>query len=99
MPPTALERLSVSHLSEEALEEYVMGRSPAEDEIRIEEHFLCCDECCERLEKTFTFIEAFQNALLDLDEPVRENAERIRPRASKSRASSTRTLNALESKK
>jgi hypothetical protein len=34
------------------------------------------------LEKTFTFIEAFQNAFVDHDEPVRENAERIPPRAS-----------------
>jgi hypothetical protein len=86
MPPTALECISVPHLSEEVLEEYLMGRLPTENEIRIEEHFLCCDECCERLEMTFTFIEAFQNAFLDRDEPVRENAERLPPRASMGRA-------------
>jgi hypothetical protein len=80
MPPTAL-----SHLSEEILEEFLMGRLPPKDEIRMVEHVLCCDECCERLEKTFTFIEAFQNAFLDLDEPLRENAEKIPPRASMGR--------------
>jgi hypothetical protein len=82
MPPTALERIPVPHLSEEVLEEYLMDRLPAENEIRIEEHFLGCDECCERLEKTFAFIEAFQNVFLDRDEPLRESAERIPPRAS-----------------
>jgi CCR4-NOT transcriptional regulation complex NOT5 subunit len=79
MPSTAVERISVSqHLSEEALEECLMGRLPAEDELRIEEHVLWCHECCDRLEQTFTFIEAFQDAFLDLDEPVRsaENTER-----------------------
>jgi hypothetical protein len=85
MPPTALERIRDPHLSEEVLEEYLVGRLPAENEISIVEHVLCCDECCERLEKTFTFIEAFQNAFVDHDEPVRENAERIPPRASMGR--------------
>jgi anti-sigma factor RsiW len=90
MLSTALDRISVSHLSEEALEEYLMGRLPAEDEIRIDEHVDCCDECYDRLEGTFAFIEAFQNAFLDLDEPVRENAERIPPPASMGRGGLTR---------
>jgi predicted anti-sigma-YlaC factor YlaD len=89
VPPTAFECISV-HLSEEALEEYLMGRLAAEDQIRIEEHVLWCHACCDRLEETFTLVEAFQNAFLDLDEPIRKNAARIPPRASMSRAGLTR---------
>jgi len=83
MTPTALKRSSVYHpLSEDALEEYLMGRLSAEDEIRIEEHVLWCHECSDGLEGALIFIEALQSALLGPAEPVRENAERIPPRAS-----------------
>jgi len=58
----ALEPISV-HLSEDALEEYVMGRIPVTDEAHLECHVLVCATCCEKLEELFCFVEAFKRCM------------------------------------
>jgi hypothetical protein len=62
----ALELLSVStHPSKDVLEEYAMGIMPVTDQAHLEYHVLVCAECCEELEETFQFVEAFKHSLTD----------------------------------
>jgi hypothetical protein len=61
----ALEPISGSqHPSEDALEEYVLRRMTVTDQACLESHLLCCTMCCERLEESSGYIEAFRCALL-----------------------------------
>jgi len=38
-----------SHVSDDGLEEYIMGRQPEEGEAQIEEHLLICQSCRDKL--------------------------------------------------
>ena len=53
------------HLSEDALEAYVMNELSADDQTRLEEHVLVCNRCCDNLGDAFAFIAALKSALLD----------------------------------
>lgn len=62
----ALEPPSISvHLSEDTMEEYVMGIMPTADQAHLEYHALVCGECCEKLEKTFIVVEALEHLQRD----------------------------------
>jgi hypothetical protein len=59
-----VEAPSVStHPAEDSLEAYVMGRMPVTDQAPLEYHVLVCGPCCERLEETFSYVEALTSAL------------------------------------
>ncbi len=56
---TALQILERSHLTEDALEVYLLGRLSSEEDIAVvEEHILVCEHCLTRLEKMDGFVHA-----------------------------------------
>jgi anti-sigma factor RsiW len=50
------------HIDEELLESYALGRAPAPETGRIEEHLLVCEECRLRLTALDSFIPAIRSA-------------------------------------
>jgi hypothetical protein len=62
-----------SHISDEMLAEYALGRLPKRDVPGIFEHLLVCDECHERYEAELTFRNDLQEAAVRAAaEPARE---------------------------
>jgi anti-sigma factor RsiW len=60
------------HESEDALEQYALGRLPVSEIERIEEHLFVCESCCERLDETAAFARGMRDVLADeLPAPVR----------------------------
>lgn len=56
---TALQLLKRSHLTEDALEMYSLGRLSSEEDIAVvEEHILVCGHCLTRLETMDSFVQA-----------------------------------------
>ncbi len=54
---------AMPHLSDDVLERYAMGSLPERDMTGIEEHFLICEECQDRLKLTDAYLAAMRSAL------------------------------------
>jgi anti-sigma factor RsiW len=73
---TAADKFGVDHLSEDTLEEYVLGHLPGEQIAFVEEHLLVCELCRLRLESAETFITELRASLSKV--PRRRSAWRNR---------------------
>jgi anti-sigma factor RsiW len=61
-----------THLAEETLEMYSMGRLSETETEHVEEHLLICSVCQDRLTETDQFVQAIRSAARELEkEPVR----------------------------
>ena len=54
-----------SHIDDDALESYVLGKLNKEQSAVLEEDLLICEACQENLERTDAFIDALRKAALD----------------------------------
>jgi anti-sigma factor RsiW len=54
--------VSVEHVSEDDLENYAMRTLPATEVESLEEHFLICSECRDRLQATDAYVVAMRSA-------------------------------------
>ncbi len=54
------------HATEEDLERYALGRLPAAETERLEEHLLVCTECQDRLVETEAYVQAVRDAAFQL---------------------------------
>jgi hypothetical protein len=55
-------KMRSSHIGEDLLDQYAMGTLPAEESTKVEEHFLLCPFCQERLKETDQFLLLFRAA-------------------------------------
>ncbi len=76
-----------SHPSEDALELYVMDRLGEEEQARLEEHLLLCEECRGRVQETEDYVRAMQTALRELE--LENSGSQAAEKASEDRARSS----------
>lgn len=61
-------RVGMSHISDEELELYCLGRATNEQLAPIEEHLLACPECVNRAERMLEAIDTLREALRRMEE-------------------------------
>jgi anti-sigma factor RsiW len=61
-------RVVMSHISDEELELYCLGRATNEQLAPIEEHLLSCRDCVERAERMLEAIDTLREALRRMEE-------------------------------
>lgn len=64
-------RVVMSHISDEELELYCLGRATNEQLAPIEEHLLACPECVSRAEQMLATIDTLREALRRMEEEQR----------------------------
>ena len=68
----------MTHLEEDVLEAYSLGRIADEEAAGLEEHFLICRSCQERLEQTDNFVRAFRMAVCSAPAELKRDGPRTR---------------------
>jgi hypothetical protein len=95
LPASELSSVSTDHPSEDAMDEYVMGRMPATGQVQLEEHVLICPSCCASLAETFRFVKGIKSAMREIGgrngrPPTSHHAEDIYHPPSEGRSQCTR---------
>jgi anti-sigma factor RsiW len=70
--------MNSSHLSEEKVEKYSMGRLSQPETVSVEEHLLTCDACQEQVEKMDLFVKKVRNAAKVVEDSPSTWRDRVR---------------------